>query len=141
MTNDNPNQPPVRIHRSEQEWREKLTPAQYEVLRRKGAEPPFTGRYVREKRDGIYRCAACGTALFSSEAKFDSGTGWPSFTEPAERANVQLRDDHSYGVHRIEVTCAVCGGYLGHVFGDGPGKTRERFCINSASLELDARGG
>jgi peptide-methionine (R)-S-oxide reductase len=130
-------QPSARVQKSEREWRAELTPAQYEVLRRKGTEPPFTGRYVYEKRDGKYRCAACGTALFSADTKFDSGTGWPSFTEPADRASVELHDDHSYGTHRIEVTCAVCGGHLGHVFDDGPGETGERFCINSASLELD----
>jgi peptide-methionine (R)-S-oxide reductase len=129
----------ARVQKSEQDWREELTPAQYEVLRRKGTEPPFSGQYVYEKRDGTYRCAACGTALFSSETKFDSGTGWPSFTEPADRANIELHDDRSYGMHRIEVTCAACGGHLGHVFEDGPGETGERFCINSASLELDPR--
>jgi peptide-methionine (R)-S-oxide reductase len=127
------------VHKSEHEWREQLTPAQYEVLRRKGTEPPFTGQYVYEKRDDTYRCAACGTALFSSETKFDSGTGWPSFTEPADRANVELHDDDSHGMHRVEVTCAACGGHLGHVFDDGPGDTGERFCINSASLDLDLR--
>src|ERR1700752_1072961 len=112
---------PARVQKSEREWREDLTPAQYDVLRGKGTERPFTGRYVFEKRDGTYRCAACGTALFSSETKFDSGTGWPRSPEPADRANVVLHDDHSYGMHRIEVTCAVCGGHLGHVFDDGPG--------------------
>jgi peptide-methionine (R)-S-oxide reductase len=109
------------------------------VLRRKGTEPPFSGRYVFEKADGAYRCAACGTELFSSETKFDSGTGWPSFTEPADRANIQLHEDFSHGMHRTEVTCAVCGGHLGHVFDDGPGATGERFCINSCSLALDER--
>ena len=137
MRDNSHNQPSARVEKSEREWRAELTPAQYEVLRRKGTEPPFTGRYVYEKRDGKYRCAACGTALFSADTKFDSGTGWPSFTEPADRANVELHDDRSYGMHRIEVTCAVCGGHLGHVFDDGPGETRERFCINSAALELD----
>jgi peptide-methionine (R)-S-oxide reductase len=127
----------ARVQKSESEWRQELTPDQYDVLRRKSTEPPFTGRYVAEKSDGTYRCAACGTALFSSETKFDSGTGWPSFTEPADRANVELHDDYSYGMHRIEVTCAACGGHLGHVFPDGPGETGERFCINSVSLELD----
>ncbi|HEV3055514.1 MAG TPA: peptide-methionine (R)-S-oxide reductase MsrB [Solirubrobacteraceae bacterium] len=137
MTENTPIRPSDRVCKSEHEWGEQLTPAQYDVLRRKGTEPPFTGQYVYEKRDGTYRCAACGTALFSSETKFDSGTGWPSFTEPADRANVELHDDHSYGIHRVEVTCAACGGHLGHVFDDGPGATGERFCINSVSLELD----
>jgi peptide-methionine (R)-S-oxide reductase len=136
--NDNTHcSPSARVQKSERAWRQELTPGQYDVLRRKGTEPPFTGRYVAEKRGGTYRCAACGTALFSSETKFDSGTGWPSFTEPADRANVELHDDYSYGMHRIEVTCAACGGHLGHVFPDGPGETGERFCINSVSLELD----
>ena len=129
----------ARLQKSEPEWREQLTPAQYEVLRRKGTERPFTGQYVYEKRDGTYRCAACGTALFSSDTKFDSGTGWPSFTEPADRTNIELHDDRSFGMHRIEVTCAACGGHLGHLFDDGPGDTGERFCINSASLDLDPR--
>jgi len=126
-----------RAEKTDREWREQLTPSQYEVLRRKATEPPFTGRYAHEKRDGMYRCAGCGVELFSSETKFESGTGWPSFTEPADRANVELHDDRSYGMHRIEVTCAACGGHLGHVFPDGPGKTGERYCINSCSLELD----
>ena len=129
----------IVVSKTEREWRGELTPAQYEVLRKKGTEPPFTGRYVFEKADGTYRCAACGSALFSSEAKFDSGTGWPSFTEPADRANIELRDDFSHGIHRIEVSCATCGGHLGHVFADGPGAGGERFCINSCSLELEAR--
>jgi peptide-methionine (R)-S-oxide reductase len=128
---------PHRVEKTDHEWREELTPAQYEVLRRKGTEPPFTGGYVYEKRNGSYRCAACGAELFSSEAKFDSGTGWPSFTEPADRANVELHDDHSHGMHRTEVTCATCGGHLGHVFDDGPSETGERFCINSCALALD----
>jgi len=137
MNDNTPIQSSGRVHKSEREWRAELTPAQYDVLRRRGTEPPFTGRYVYEKRDGTYRCAACGTALFASDAKFESGTGWPSFTDPADRANVELHDDYSYGMHRVEVSCATCGGHLGHVFDDGPGATRERFCINSASLELD----
>src|ERR1700736_4437014 len=138
--NDNTQSPTsARVQKSEREWRQELTADQHDLLRRKGTEPPFTGRYVAEKRDGTYRCAACGRALFSSETKFDSGTGWPSFTEPADRANVELHDDYSYGMHRIEVTCAACGGHLGHVFSDGPGRTGERFCINSCSLELNER--
>jgi peptide-methionine (R)-S-oxide reductase len=128
-----------RVEKSDREWREELTPEQYDVLRRKGTEPPFTGRYVYEKRDGTYRCAACGTALFASDAKFESGTGWPSFTEPADRTNVELHADNSYGMRRTEVTCATCGGHLGHVFNDGPGRSGERFCINSCSLKLDDR--
>jgi peptide-methionine (R)-S-oxide reductase len=128
-----------RVEKSDGEWREQLTPPQYDVLRGKATERPFTGRYVDEKRDGTYRCAGCGTELFSSQTKFDSGSGWPSFTEPADRTNVNLHDDYSYGMHRIEVTCATCGGHLGHVFPDGPGKTGERYCINSCSLELDER--
>src|SRR6266571_8452044 len=119
------------VQLSDQEWRERLTPEQYEILRRHGTERPFTGAYVHAKEDGTYRCAGCGAELFSSDTKFDSGTGWPSFTEPADRANVELEDDYSHGMHRIEVTCAACGGHLGHVFPDGPGRTRERYCINS----------
>jgi peptide-methionine (R)-S-oxide reductase len=123
--------------RTDRDWRERLTPEQYEVLRHKATERPFTGQYVDEKRQGTYRCAGCGAHLFSSDTKFDSGTGWPSFTEPASRANVELHADRSFGMHRVEVTCAACGGHLGHVFSDGPGATAERYCINSCSLTLD----
>jgi peptide-methionine (R)-S-oxide reductase len=133
------NQTPRRVEKSDGEWRDQLTPEQYEVLRHKGTERAFTGQYWHEKRDGTYRCAGCGTELFSSDTKFDSGTGWPSFTEPADRANVELLDDFSYGMHRIEVNCATCGGHLGHVFPDGPGQTGERYCINSCSIELEER--
>jgi peptide-methionine (R)-S-oxide reductase len=128
-----------KVVKNDREWRKMLSPEQYEVLRHKGTERPFTGQYVHEKRSGVYRCAGCGAELFSSETKFDSGTGWPSFTEAADRANVELLDDYSYGMHRIEVNCAACGGHLGHVFPDGPGETGERYCINSCSLELDER--
>jgi peptide-methionine (R)-S-oxide reductase len=129
-----------RTEKSEQEWRSELTPAQYDVLRRKGTEPPFSGRYVHTKDDGVYRCAGCGTDLFSSDTKFDSGTGWPSFTDPAASANIELHEDRSLFMRRTEVTCATCGGHLGHVFDDGPGSSGQRYCINSASLDLD-RGG
>jgi peptide-methionine (R)-S-oxide reductase len=122
---------------TEEEWRRRLTPEQYAVLREKGTEPPFTGRYVHTKEDGVYRCAACGNELFRSDTKFESGTGWPSFTEPANRENVELHDDTSHGMVRTEVTCKRCGSHLGHVFPDGPGPTGDRYCINSCSLELD----
>jgi peptide-methionine (R)-S-oxide reductase len=125
-----------KMKKSEQDWRKELTPAQYEVLRRKGTEPPFSGGYVHTKDDGIYRCAACGTELFSSDTKFDSGTGWPSFTEPATAASIELHPDRSLVMERTEVTCATCGGHLGHVFDDGPDGC-QRFCINSVALELD----
>ena len=109
-----------KVERSEREWREVLTPQQYEVMRAKGTEPPFTGRYVYSKDKGVFRCAACGAELFSSDAKFDSGTGWPSFTEPKVADAVELREDRSWGMQRTEAICRNCGGHLGHVFDDGP---------------------
>jgi peptide-methionine (R)-S-oxide reductase len=127
----------TEIQKSDQEWRETLTREQYKVLRQKGTERPFTGEYVHCKDDGIYRCAACGAELFSSDTKFESGTGWPSFTEPANLENVELHRDHSFGMLRTEVTCRRCGSHLGHVFDDGPGTTGQRYCINSVSLQLD----
>ena len=126
-----------RTSKDDARWREQLTPEQFRVLRRKGTEAPFSGEYVHTKDDGIYRCAACDAALFSSETKFDSGTGWPSFTDPAVRENVELHPDRSlFFMRRTEVTCANCGGHLGHVFNDGP-RGRDRYCINSAALSLD----
>jgi peptide-methionine (R)-S-oxide reductase len=126
----------TRIEKTNEQWRAELTPAQYEVLRRKGTERPFSGGYVHTKDDGVYRCAACGTELFDSDTKFDSGTGWPSFTDPASRENIELHEDRKLFMRRTEVTCANCGGHLGHVFGDGPDGC-DRYCINSVALELD----
>ena len=128
----------AKIEKTDEEWAKELTPEQYEVMRRHGTEPPFTGKYVYSKETGVYRCAACGAELFSSDTKFDSGTGWPSFTEPAVAEAVELHTDHSHGMVRTEVTCARCGSHLGHVFDDGPGPNGQRWCINSAALDLDA---
>jgi peptide-methionine (R)-S-oxide reductase len=125
------------VHKSEDQWKAELSPEQYNTLRRKGTERPFTGKYVNNHDDGSYRCAGCGAVLFESGTKFDSGTGWPSFTSPAVADAVALHQDRSYGMIRTEVTCRQCGGHLGHVFPDGPGPTGQRYCINSVSLEFE----
>jgi peptide-methionine (R)-S-oxide reductase len=125
---------------TEAEWRSRLTPEEYAILRTQGTEPAFTGQYWRNHEKGTYHCAGCGAELFSSDTKFDSGTGWPSFTKPRNREAVELRPDTSHGTVRTEVVCKRCGGHLGHVFDDGPEPTGQRFCINSAALDLKTSG-
>jgi peptide-methionine (R)-S-oxide reductase len=128
------------LPQTDEEWRQQLTPEQYRILREAGTEPPFSGEYVDEKADGMYHCAACGAKLFASDTKFDSGTGWPSFTEPAVAEAVELVEDDSAGMRRTEVRCRRCGGHLGHVFPDGPAdRGGQRYCINSAALDLEPR--
>ena len=124
------------ITKTADEWRRELTPEQFEVLRQKGTEAPFTGKYVYNKHSGMYRCAGCGADLFRSDTKFESGTGWPSFTEPAVAEHVETHADSSHGMVRTEVVCRRCGGHLGHVFPDGPNPTGLRYCINSCSLDF-----
>jgi peptide-methionine (R)-S-oxide reductase len=129
-----------KVIKTEEEWRRQLTPEQYRVARQKGTERPFTGEYYRNKDAGTYLCAACGAELFTSDAKFDSGCGWPSFYEPKEGDNVRTQLDTSHGMARTEVLCGTCDAHLGHVFDDGPEPTGLRYCINSVVLELKRAG-
>ena len=136
-----------KTQKTDEQWRKELTPEEYKVLREKGTEVPFSGEYVETKEKGMYRCRACGAELFSSDAKFDSGTGWPSFTEPANRTNIELKEDLSQGMRRTEILCKNCGSHLGHVFDDLPrfagkagglaGMGGKRYCINSVCLSLE----
>ena len=131
MVNQNPDE--------EQKWKEKLTPEQYHICREAGTEASFSGKYVYAKEKGIYACVACGQTLFDSQTKYESGTGWPSFSDVKNKQNVELKQDISYGMQRTEVRCKKCGGHLGHLFDDGPTPTGVRYCINSAALEFEKK--
>lgn len=128
-----------KVQKTDAEWRAELTPEQFHVMREKGTERAFTGALVNNHADGIYHCAGCDAALFTSETKFESGSGWPSFWSPVNATAVELHEDRSFGMKRVEATCARCGAHLGHVFPDGPKPTGERFCMNSASLKFEGK--
>lgn len=127
----------MKIIKSKEEWKKELAPEKFHVLIEKGTEPPFTGRFNKHDKEGVYVCAGCGQELFRSDEKYDSGSGWPSFWTPMSNDKVELKPDNSLGMHRTEVVCGRCGGHLGHVFDDGPQPTGERYCINSLALEFE----
>lgn len=128
-----------KVNKTDREWQRELSPEEFRITRQKGTEPAFTGQYWNSKADGVYKCRCCGTPLFSSETKYDSGSGWPSFYRPIDQSNIDEHNDQSHGMIRTEVTCHVCDAHLGHVFEDGPQPTGLRYCINSASLKLQTQ--